>query len=221
MTTMRVRRTTSRFTRATVFATVLVLAGSMLARAAVPASASTISLLPNCGARVSAPTFAPWGDPNPYFPVANGGFESGSTGWNLAGGAAVESGNETFFVADPTDAYSLAIPAGGRATSPATCVAMGENSVRLFVKSTGTGVSSLHIQAFVQNALTGIVLSTGFDIDADETTQEWTPTPAFDVPNLLGGVVGVQRLTLVVTAHGASTASWSIDDVYVDPFKLR
>ena len=97
----------------------------------------------------------------------------------------------------------------------------GENSVRLFVKSAGTGPSSLHIQAFVQNALTGVVLSTGFDIDADETTQEWTPTPVFDVPNLLGGVAGVQRLTLVITTHGASTASWNIDDVYVDPFKLR
>src|SRR4051812_13585943 len=153
MTTMRVRTTTSRFTRGMVFATVLVLAGSVLARTAVAASASTISLLPNCGVRASAPTFAPWGDPNPYFPIANGGFESGPAGWNLAGGAAVESGNETFFVAEPTDAHSLAIPAGGRATSPATCIAMGENSFRLFVKSAGTGQSSLHVQAFVQNAL--------------------------------------------------------------------
>jgi hypothetical protein len=220
MTLMRVRWSNARLRRiVVVLAAVMALAGSTLSTTTSPASA--LSLLPNCGARASSTAFALWGDPNHYFPVANGGFESGSSWWSLADGAAVESGNESFNVADPTDAHSLAIPAGGQATSPTTCVAMGENTVRLFVKSSGTGPSSLHIQAFVQNALTGIVLSTGFDVNANDGTQEWSPTPAFSVPNLLGGVVGLQRLTLVFTTRGAITRSWSIDDVYVDPFKLR
>ncbi|MCU1465785.1 MAG: hypothetical protein JWM72_1713 [Actinomycetia bacterium] len=218
MTTMRVRCGNSRLMRVVVFAAVMSIAGSALS-AAGPASALT--LFPNCGARESSPAFAQWGDTSPYFQVANGGFESGSSEWTLSNGARVESGNEMFFVADPTDGHSLAIPVGEHATSPTTCIAAGENTFRLFVKSSGTGLSSLHVQAFVQNALTGIVLSTGFDVNANDATQEWSPTPAFNVPNLLGGLAGVQRLTLVFTARGESTASWSIDDVYVDPFKLR
>jgi hypothetical protein len=219
MTRMRVRRTTSRLRRTAVLAAVISVAGSAVSLTAAPASA--LGLLPNCGSRVASPTFARWGDLNPYFPVENGGFESGSSGWSISGGAAVESGNESYFVGAPTDAHSLAIPNGARAESPATCVALGENSVRLFVKSSGTGPSSLHVQAFVQNPMTGIVLSTGFDVDANAATRDWSPTSTFEVPNLLGGIVGVQNLTLVFTARGSSAVSWSIDDVYVDPFKLR
>jgi hypothetical protein len=219
MTRMRVRRTTSKLRCVAVFAAVMSVAGSAVSL--TPAPASALTLFPNCGTRIAAPTFAPWGDSSLYFPVANGGFEAGSSGWSLSGGAAVESGNESFFVGAPTDARSLTIPDGGRAQSPTTCVALGENSVRLFVKSSGTGPSSLHVQAFVQNALTGIVLSTGFDVDANAATQDWSPTSTFDVPNLLGGIVGVQKLTLVFTVRGSTAVSWSIDDVYVDPFKLR
>ena len=40
------------------------------------------------------------------------------------------------------------------------------------------------------------------------------------IPNLLGGVLGTQKLTLVFTTRGAP-ATWNIDDVYVDPFKSR
>jgi hypothetical protein len=218
---MRARRTTSKLRRIAVMAAVLSVAGSAVSLTPAPAPASALTLLPNCGTRVTAPTFAAWGDVSPYFPVANGGFESGSSGWSISGGAAVESGNERYFVGAPTDAHSLAIPNGGRAQSPTTCVALGENSVRLFVKSSGTGPSSLHVQAFVQNALTGIVLSTAFDVDANAATQDWSPTSTFDVPNLLGGIVGVQKLTLVFTTRGSSAVSWNIDDVYVDPFKLR
>ncbi|MDQ1382445.1 MAG: hypothetical protein QOJ71_3164, partial [Actinomycetota bacterium] len=206
----RVRWSNSSVTRVVVFAAVMSLAGSGFSATTSPASA--LSLLPNCGARASSPVFAPWGDTSQYFPEANGGFEYGSSGWSLAGGASVESGNEIFNVADPTDAHSLAIAGGAEAISPTTCVAMGENTVRLFVKSSGTGPSSLHVQAFVQSAVTGIVLSTGFDVNANDRTQKWMPTPAFSVPNLLGGVVGVQRLTLVFTTRGASTGSWNIDD---------
>jgi hypothetical protein len=223
MTRLRVRRTMSRLRRIAVLAATVSVAVSV-AGVAVPfpaAPASALTLLPNCGARVAAPAFAPWGDFNPYFPVANGGFESGASGWSVSDGAAVTPGNETYFVGALTDSHSLVIPNGGRAKSPTTCVALGENSVRLFVKSSGTGPSSLHVQASVENALTGIVLSTGFDVDASAATQDWSPTSTFDVPNLLGGLVGVQNLTLVFTARGSSAVSWSIDDVYVDPFKLR
>ena len=212
-------RAVSKVTPPGVLATVVCLSLSALSFGGNAASALT--LLPSCGTRDTARTFAPWNDASSYFPMANGGFESGSDGWNVAGDAAVVPGNESYFVAGATDSHSLAIANNGRATSPTTCVAAGENSVRLFVKSSGSGVSALHVQAFVRNQLTGLVLSTAFDIDATDATREWVPTDVLVVPNLLGGLAGVQSLTLVFTARGASTVSWNVDDVYVDPFKLR
>src|SRR5438045_7866168 len=58
------------------------------------ASAASAGLLPACAARPTSTPFAPWGDSSSYFLMPGGGFESGASGWALAGGAAVGNGNE-------------------------------------------------------------------------------------------------------------------------------
>jgi hypothetical protein len=191
--------------------------------AASPASAGLLStvagLLPSCAARPTSTPFAPWGDTATYFAMPGGGFESGAPGWTLAGGSKVVAGNEPWFVNGTGDAHSLVIPQYARATAPTVCVSMGDNTVRFFVKNSGVVSSVLHVQAYVQNPLTGLVLSTGFDIKGGASTG-WSPSPALLIPNLLGGVLGTQNLTLVFTASG-TPATWNIDDVFVDPFKSR
>jgi len=186
------------------------------------ASASVLSTvsntLPNCGATASATPFAAWGDQSAYFLMPNGGFESGTTGWAV-GSSAVVAGNESFFVNSKTDSHSLSIPGGATVTSPTVCVAMGENTVRFFVKNPGVTGATLHVQAYVQNPLTGLVLSTGFDIPSTAGAQTWAPTPQLLIPNLLGGVLGTQNVTLVFTTKG--TAKWGVDDVFIDPFRSR
>ena len=52
------------------------------------------SSCPKSGTQV----FAPWKDFNSYYLSPNGGFENSSSGWSLAGGASVVSGNEPFSV---------------------------------------------------------------------------------------------------------------------------
>jgi hypothetical protein len=191
--------------------------------AALPASASSTlvtTLLPNCGARVEATPFRAWSDTHSYFLMPGGDFESGAAGWTLTGGSAVVGGSESFLTNHATDSHSLKMVAGSVAASPTICVAMGENSARLFVKSSGGASSVLHVQVYVQNRLTGLVLSTGFDVAGNATRNVWTPSPRLFVPNLLGGVLGDQNLTVVFTTKGAP-ATWNIDDVYVDPFKSR
>ena len=108
-----------------------------------------------------------------------------------------------------------------RAASPTVCVGMGENTIRLFVKNPGVASSILHVQAYVQNPLTGLVLSTALRHQGNARCErlEGRPVPLL-IPNLLGGVLGTQNLTLVFTTSGAP-ATWNIDDVYVDPFKQR
>jgi hypothetical protein len=185
------------------------------------ASASLLgSLLPSCAPVPTTMPFAPWGDSHSYFLMPDGGFESGAPGWTRVAGPTVVSGNETSFVNARTDSHSLAMPTGGVVVSPTQCVAMGENTIRLFVKNSGVASSVLHIQAFVQNPLTGLVLSTGFNIKGTAGATAWAPSNQLFIPNLLGGVLGTQRLTLVFSTTGAP-ATWNIDDVYVDPFKVR
>lgn len=185
-------------------------------------SASVLStvagILPNCGVTNATTPFARWGDTNAYFLMPNGGFESGTTGW-APGSAKVVAGNESFFASSTTDSHSLAIPGGATVTSPTACVAMGENTVRLFVKNPGVTGSTLHIQAYVQNPLTGLVLSTGFNLNSTAGATTWAPTARLSIPNLLGGVLGTQNVTLVFTTKGSGT--WGIDDVFIDPFRTR
>jgi len=177
---------------------------------------STVAgILPNCGPTNASTPFAAWGDTNSYFLMPNGGLESGTAGWTVTNGSVV-TGNESFHLNAATDTHSLSLAAGGSAVSPTACVAMGENTVRLLVKSSGVAGSKLHVQAYVQNALTGLVLSTGFDITG---TTSWAPTPRLLIPNLLGGIAGTQNVHLVFTTIGRAT--WNIDDVFIDPLRHR
>ena len=115
---------------------------------------------------------------------------------------------------------SLRIPAGAAAESRTICVGVGEDSVRLFVKRPRVAGSTLHIEATVRNTDTGEVAQTSFDVDGDDTPPGWTPTTAFAIPNLLGNDDGQQELTLRFTTLG-TPGTWYVDDVYVDPWKLR
>jgi len=192
---------------------------------ASPASAGVLStvtgLLPSCAARPTSTPFASWGDKRAYFAMPGGGFETAAAGWTLAGGAKVGGGNEPWFANGSTsDTHSLVIPSYAQATSPTVCVSMGDNTIRFFVKNPGVASSVLHVAAYVQNPLTGLVLSTGFDVKGNAAAAGWSPSPAMLIPNLLGGVLGTQNLRLVFTTSGAP-ATWNIDDVFVDPFKSR
>jgi hypothetical protein len=151
--------------------------------------------------------------------MPGGAFEAGAPGWTTAG-TNVVSGNESSFVNAKGDAHSLAMPTPSLAISPTECVAMGENTIRMFVKNPGVAGSVLHIQAIVRNPLTGLILATAFDIQGKAGAAGWAPTSPLLIPNLLGGVLGTQELTLVFSTTGKA-ATWNIDDVYVDPFKMR
>jgi hypothetical protein len=171
-----------------------------------------------CGARDTSTPFAPWKDTNSYFLMPGGDFEAANASWALSGGAARTSGGETFAVHGARDASSLSMPSGARAVAPKICVARGENTVRLFVKAPASSDAVLHVTAAVQDPTTGLTLSTRTDVRAT-AAGVWAPTPQLTIPNLLGGVVGSQNLTLTFATTGKGT--WNLDDVYVDPFKSR
>ena len=87
----------------------------------------------------AAQVFAPWNDSSSYASLFNGGFEGGSAGWYLSGGARVVSGNEPFFVESSTR-QPLPAPARGqlgderhgvlRAPATGTCASSPGTPVR-------------------------------------------------------------------------------------------
>jgi hypothetical protein len=170
-----------------------------------------------CAPRDTSAVFARWLDPAQYFAASNGGFEHGSQDWILSAGASVTSGNEPYYVDAPTDSHSLHLDPGASAESRTACVGMDEPTVRLLVDTPPVFGAVLVVDAAVHNESTGSTLHTQFRIVAGVTDSGWAPTPQIVMPNLLGGIAP-EDLTLRFTTEG-TPAPWSLDDVYVDPFK--
>jgi hypothetical protein len=163
--------------------------------------------------------FLRWLDPAHYTLAPNGGFESGSSAWSLTGGARVVAGNEPFHVRAPEDKYSLALPSGSSATTGTTCVRMLDPTIRLFVRNTGSLLSTLKVQVLYEDPLGMRRVQT---IALLVATARWTPTlPTLFLANLQYPPVltdGTVDVAFRFTPQG-SLGGWAIDDVYVDPFK--
>ena len=189
-----------------------------LSLSAVSANAGVlVSSAPSCDGQPLSTPFQPWLDFASYTPLSGGSFESSTAGWSLSGGAAVANGNESFYVAGP-GTKSLTIPSGGSATSPAICVGIEHPTMRFFAKRTSgglLGLSTMRVDVLFENNL-GLVSS--LPIGVALPSNSWQPTlPMTVLANLLpllpGNHTPVQfRFTPLLGG------TWSIDDVFVDPF---
>jgi hypothetical protein len=161
--------------------------------------------------------FAPWGDSAQYATLLNGGFEDGSAGWALSGGARVVSGNEPFHVAGADDSHSLLLPAGSSAYSATVCFALGDWHLRLFARSVGSRAGALRVQVIVPSLLGSLLtVLDGGTVTGDGT---WAPSPRLQL--LLSNVtrlVGTRAVAFRFTPVGPG-AAYQVDDVYLDPWK--
>ena len=181
-----------------------------------------------CPSQTLSKPFAAFGDLAPYFPVANGGFEGGSAGWSLAGGASVVGGNETWQVGGAADSHALRLPiaTGAVATSPLFCVTMATPTTRFFVRSdgfvTGSDWGYLSVEAQYSSRTGGANLGRFYLATVDRHDGAWTPTSPIALVvsgGLNGGMIADANVRLIFTAHGAGRGNLTIDDVAVDPIK--
>lgn len=187
--------------------TVLVLA-VLAATAGGPASASL-----TCPGQTYVQPFRPWLDSANYVGVQNGALEN-STGWTLAGGAKLVSGNEPWKVNRSTDSLSLLLPSGSSATSPALCVTLLHPTLRFFAMNAGASTTTMRVDAVT--SVLGVRLATPVGL---LTAGSWQPTPALlFLDNLVSPVSGTVQFRF--TPIGSSSG-WRVDDVYVDPYKQR
>jgi hypothetical protein len=185
---------------------------------ATPADAELGIACPNPTSRV----FAPWNDSAYYAYAPDGGVEAGATGWTLAGGASVASGNESFAVHGKSDRYSLALPAGSSATTAPMCIGLLSGQMRFFTRNTGSSSSRLKVQVVYLGGVGGLLGTAGkvlgiADIGYLSSGGVWQPSPAV---RMLGGLLPLLTQGVQFRFSPAdSSGSWRLDDVYVDPLK--
>jgi hypothetical protein len=197
---------------AAVAATVAAMAFASTASAGILTASAT-----DCGDESLSQPFARFGDSHNYKIVPGGSFEGALTNWTLAGGAKVVSGNEPWKVGGSSHAKSVVLPAGSTAITAPTCVGLAEPTLRFFAKKNSGLLSTLAVSVYVKTSLglvvpvpVGVVLGNG----------QWHATPQMlIVANLLPLLPGDR--TPVAFQFTPLLGSWQIDDVYVDPMRMK
>lgn len=197
------------------------LCGVVIVAAFALTSTAKAGLLGTGSASYCDPTarqvFAPWGDSSYYASLLNGGFEGGSTGWYLSGGAGVVSGNEPFLVGDESDSHSLLLPEGSSAYSGTVCFALGDWHLRFFAKNVGSRTGSLRVQVVVPSLVGGLL--TVLDGGTVSGTGTWAPSPRLELALCnVTSLLGTKAVAFRFTPVGVG-AAYQIDDVYLDPWK--
>jgi hypothetical protein len=177
---------------------------SALAVFAGPAQAALIET-GNCDGSALTQRFASYGD-NSWYKLGPGGdFESAAHGWTLRNGARVGSG-------------VLTLPAGASATMPATCVNAAHPKYRFFSKSSG-GLLGLilpvmTVELVYHDNLLGLVgLPLGVGLPSKSFRPSLPMVTLAEVASLVDD--GEANLSLRFTSIAGT---WSVDDVYVDPW---
>jgi hypothetical protein len=202
--------------------TVAALFTAVVACAAISAPANAAVLTAsatNCDDGTITQPFKQFRDTSNYKLL--GSFETGTPAWTLAGGAKIVSGNESYNVGGGGQSKSLSLPSGSSAVSPFTCVGLAEPSMRLFAKrdSALLGlVSTLSVQIQVQ---TSLGLSVWLPVlPGDLGGSSWHPTASMPLlANILP--LSASDRTPVRFRFMPLLGSWQIDDVYVDPARMR
>jgi hypothetical protein len=163
----------------------------------------------------SSQVFAPWNDFNGYFLAPNGGFENGSTGWTLSGGASVGLGNEPFYA---SGTHSLLLPSGSAATSPVVCIGPKQLAIRMFGNDRGGADAGLHVRILWYGLLNRLLGSSDYGTFAPG--GGWAPTSTVSCRggfNFVLPLLGSTSARIQLTPIGGNSA-WQVDDIYVDPW---
>jgi hypothetical protein len=188
-----------------------------LAAAALTASTAAAETGPSPGGCPDVPTvqaFMGWQDFADYFLAPDGDFEAGGSAWELDGGASVVEGNEPFVGAED-DHRSLSLPAGASATTAPMCIGEEHRTMRYFAVGARTGtlaVEALYTKANGTQKRVPLGVARG--------TGEWAPSDVVPMRvNELASDGNALSVSLRFSARG--NAPWQIDDVYVDPYKMK
>jgi hypothetical protein len=169
----------------------------------------------SCDNRVVEKPFTRWADFANYVLAPNGVVEN-RTDWSLADGATVTPGNESFYVHDPKDRASLALPAGSSATTRAMCVGIDYPTLRLIARNDGSPASWLLVEVLFED-WGGNVRS--LPMGAVTGGPRWQPSSPLPVIANLLPLLPNLRAPVAFRFTPFGPGDWRIDEVYVDPWR--
>jgi hypothetical protein len=221
----------------------LALTGTIVVAAVGTVGVAPVGAAPiPCQTRALSTAFSQWGDQNDYFTVTDGTFEAGAASWALHGGAKVMPGQQAPWMVNGANHISgLVLPVNARASAPQTCLVVGEEYFRFFYRAPASRNASLVVTVMASNSVsrqqTAVVLrGTG--------TAGWFVSPPIAIPNVRPASTMVARRIAASNAANpnvrfapppaseqffqqvdisfrATNGEWAVDDVMVDPFKVR
>jgi hypothetical protein len=177
-----------------------------------PANAATTDVEAGCPVTPTTTPFAPWGDVSHYVLAPGGDLEEGGSTWALTGGAGAVEDDKPFHVGAATDHLALGLPAGSAATTAQMCIGVEHRTLRFVSKaSRRSGTLQVEVLYAGRSRMIGTI----------GAATAWAPTDV--LPMVVNELAPVQGNAIEVafrfTPRG--NASWSLDDVYVDPFRSR
>jgi hypothetical protein len=195
---------------AAVATVVMVMATAPAANAGVLVASAS-----NCEEQILERPFARWLDPLTYHLVPDGTFERGAAGWSLSK-ARVVDGNEPFYVHGAGETKSLSLPPGSVATSPVMCTGINKPFMRFFAKSSGglLSLSTLAVEVLFETR-GGQVLSLPVGVVLPNT--KWQPSLPLPVLASLLPLLPGEQTPIAFRFRPLGGATWTIDDVYLDP----
>jgi hypothetical protein len=181
---------------------------------AAPAAAAPVAET-GCPDVPTVQPFAPWGDLADYLLAPDGDIEDNATSWLLEDGARAIDGNEPFMVGGPADHRALELPAGATATTAPMCISEAHKTMRFFGTSTRNGALKVEALYTKRNGKEKSVT-----LGAVRGDDAWAPSEILPmrVNELAGDYDNAMSVSLRFSARGNGT--WTIDDVYVDPFRM-
>ena len=183
--------------------------------------------------------FEKYGDSRDYVLAPGGSFERLQTevglttsveldltslGWSSQG-AQIVTGNEPFYLNKWTDGFSLSIPEGTAATSPAMCVDLHYPVFRLVSKAVGllrdNSDAQLRVRVIYPDATDPSFKTVG-TLDGSQGRHSrlgWRISPDMDLLPHRG--VEEPGGRLVALRFVAASGDWRIDDIFIDPRRHR
>lgn len=155
---------------------------------------------------------ADYGDDNNYVLIRGGDFSSSYSPWTVRSASIDRYSNETDNVTGSYSTGALKIAPGGSATAPTTCVTWNDDRLRFFYKApAGTSVR-------VSVKATSGIGSYTINSYVTSTSNDWQLSPEILIPDWTDAT-GTEQVSL--TLANSSSASVMIDDVLVDPWRVR
>lgn len=198
--------------------TVLSAAATAFAAAALfaaPASAAPLFVDGGCEDVPTVQPFAPWQDVADYVLAPDGDLEGGASTWLLEDGARVVEGNSPFHVGDAADHQALRLPPDAVATTAPMCIGEAHKTMRFFGTSTRNGALKVEVLYTKRNGKQKSVT-----LGSVRGSDTWAPSEILPMRvNELADDDQGFAISLRFESKGNST--WTIDDVYVDPYKMK